>query len=253
MSSVKVDNDAVSWRAYLLDLADEALLDAGAIDPRFKLHVILNDLASVAIAYAGRIEIDRGNEVRQPVEAASSAEPHEAPLGGSAPTLGEQPDWLSDILNLLRNKIATLEERCDSLEALCMALDARIDTLERNQQLNVITPASAYLIESENDDIDPAAWDNIDRARAALRGMVAREHRQRAAIRQQVLARVTALARSPERDAEIDAELRQHELRAQELGEIDAIAGAKMDEIAGLDGLDDARDYVAKVRAGWPE
>ena len=99
-------------------------------------------------------------------------------------------------------------------------------------------------------DDDRTAWDSIDRARAALRSMVIRKHRDMTMIRQRVLERVAALARQPVRTSDENAELGQHEARAHELAEIDAIAGVKLDEIAGLDDLELARLF--DVEKGWP-
>lgn len=241
--TLSIDGNAETWQAFLEALADEAQNDASATDVQFALHNTLRDLSLVARAYATRIAMDRGTEVKQPAAAVAPAEPTleaglEAPLGGAAPE-AQIPGWLLDALADANNRIG--------------ALEARVEALEQNQQLNFITPDRAYLVEAENEDIDPAAWDNIDRARAALRGIVAREHRRLTQVRQQLLSRVVSLAREPERNSEIDAEIRQHETRAQELGETDAIAGRKMDEIAAIDDLDQARDYATVAREGWPE
>lgn len=248
MSALNIDNTAKSWGEFLQSLADEAARDAASLRPDLALHGILNDLSLVARAYVERVNLERGNDVKRSAEvpvAEAPATPLEAPLDVGEPVARKPDGWLLDTLADMHNRFGALEARIESLEA-------RVDYLERNQKLTSVAPV-AYLIESENVDEDPAVWDSIDRARAALRGMVAREHRERAASRQRILERVASLAGSPERDSSIDAEIRQHQARADELGKIDAIAGGKMDEIAGLLDLAAARAYVGDVKKGWPE
>jgi len=245
MSTLDIKNNAHSWGDFLTSVAEEAARDAASLSPDMTLHVILSDLALVAGAYAERVNLERGNEVKQPVAAYPVAPSIEAPLGATV-TQTETPGWLLDTL-------ADLHKAHGALEARVANLETRVFELERNQQQTVVTPAATYIVESENDDLDPAAWDNIDRARSALRGMVAREHRKRSAIRQAVLARVTSLAASPERNSAIEAELRQHSARAEELGEIDAIAAVKMDAIAALDDIGEARGFMLTVVEGWPQ
>lgn len=252
------DNNAASWGAFLLKVADEAEHDAGQHDTALALHVTLKDFANVARAYVDRLGVERTGKMAEPATAVGFVD---LPPGDQAPPaspevfgvsalsetvealsekvarLGELPDWLLDAINLMRKKIEDLE--------------ARVTDLENNQQKRTVDvsslrldPAAVFV------DDDRTAWDSIDRARAALRGMVIRKHRDLTAIRQRVLARVTALARQPERSNDEKAELTQHEARAHELAEIDAIAGVKLDEIAGLDDLELARLF--NVEKGWP-
>lgn len=233
------DNTAESWGAFLLKLADEAEHDAGEHDTALSLHVTLKDLANVARAYVDRLGVERTGKVNAPpatvgfVDLLLGAETPASP----AAVPFELPEWLLDAINLMRKKIDDLE--------------TRVTDLENNQQKQTVDVSSLRLdpVADVLDD-DRTAWDSIDRARAALRGMVIRKHRDMTRIRQRVLERVAALARQPERSSDENAELIQHEARSHELAEIDAIAGVKLDEIAALDDLELARLF--DVEKGWP-
>lgn len=246
MGTLNINNTATDWHAFLVSLAEEAGRDAARTPPEFKLHSILTDLSLVAQAYSERLDVERRlEELQQPVEAGRAVvvpvSEDAAPLKEVAPrdpySPEDLPDWLLKAFTDLGARVAILE--------------AKVEALERDAHKTSVQPSPFWIDEGGNLDDNRAAWDSITRARSALRAMVMREHQQRARIRQQVLDRVVALARSPFRDAEMEAEIRQHEQRAEELAVIDGIAQRKLDEIAGLDDLEIARTY--DVRKGWPE
>lgn len=258
MGTLNIKNTATDWFAFLESLAEEAKRDADATPKEFALHGVLADLSLVACAYAGRLDVERGKAaaaapsyvVPEPADewASTAQEAMDAQIEaqGAQPPTTPAPlayDWIVDALALQAKRIAELEDR--------------VLLLENNQQRDVIDPAPLFEIDRPDAPIDdnPDAWDSIDRGRLALRSMVAREHRSRAQIRQKILDRVVSIARTPglNEDSALQAELRQHQARAEELGQIDTIAAVKIDEIAGLDDLDAARDYAAKVKKGWPE
>jgi hypothetical protein len=232
------DNNAESWGAFLLKLADEAEHDAGEHDTALSLHVTLKDLANVARAYVDRLGVERTGKVTAPPATVGFTDllmGAEIPVSPAVPF--ELPDWLLDAINLMRKKIEDLE--------------VRVTDLENNQQKQTVDVSSLRLDPAAAAiDDDRTAWDSIDRARAALRGMVIRKHRDMTRIRQRVLDRVTALAKQVVRTSDENAELNQHEARSHELAEIDAIAGVKLDEIAALDDLELARLF--DVEKGWP-
>lgn len=243
---LNINNTATDWHKFLASLADEAARDADATAPEFALHGVLHDLSLVARAYASRLDVERGregaNELKQSAPVSDdqlvtdrvSAEPSAEPVSPSV-----LPGWLLETLATMGKEIEELRRR--------------VEYLENNQQKSVVTPSMPYALnEAEIYDEDRSAWNTVDRARAALRGMLAREHQQRARIRQTVLLRVTALANQPgDLTADEKAELRQHQVRAEELAQIDAICGVKLDEIAGTDDLLMLREF--DVKKGWPE
>lgn len=254
--NLDIKNTATDWHKFLMDLAMEANGDAATTDPQLTLHGVLTDLALVAKAYAGRLDVERGGEAAtlDDVSAVCYRAPPSDDLTdlmsrivmlealASAPSVESAlPDWLNEVLGSLANRIEALEQR--------------VTDLENNQQKTAISPMSPFALEAADViDDNPDAWDNIDRARIALRSMVIRTYRQRVATRQRILDRVTYLARMPERDSEANAELAQHEARAKEFGEIDVLAQVKADEIAGIDDLDVAREYAERfLNKGWPE
>jgi hypothetical protein len=236
-----IDNTASSWFDFLQQLAAEADRDAAATDTRFALHGVLTDLAHVARAYSGRLELERTPAPEQSVEADAGvglvADPAVAegaiPDGPVSPS--EPPDWL---LSAFQNLAARVED-----------LEGRVSVLEQSR---TSIPVGAFgLLETEVFDEDRTAWNSVTRARAALRGMIGREHKARAAARQAILARVVALALAPDNDSETQAEIRQHQQRADELATIDAIAGVKVDEVEAIDDLLALREY--DVKKGWPQ
>lgn len=246
--TLDIKNTARDWHTFLQELANEAARDADATPKDMALHNVLHDLHLVARAYAERLDIERGVDlavetdnlkqlvpgedvqlVTDPTPAAPSAEP----VSPSA-----LPDWLLETLRNMGEEILRLQDR--------------VSALENQQQLTSIIPSTQYQIDEISIvDEDRSAWNSVDRARSALRGMVAREHQKRARIRQTILARVTMLATQRELSSDEKAELQQHQDRAAELGEIDALAGVKLDEIAGIDDLVQLREYDEKK--GWPE
>lgn len=264
------DNTNTDWGAHLLRLADEAEHDAGEHDSSLVLAETLKDLAHVARAYAGRLGVERTGKVRE-VATADGVGFVDMLLGAEIPPHGAD-------IESLRTAVAELRQRVDLAPSASMAdaappaelpewllstlanhhermvaLEARVTDLEARAQFGTVAPGLWSLdpVDTVVDE-DRDQWDSIVRARAALRGMVVREHRDRSAIRQKVLERVASLARRPDigSDAAANAELRQHEARAQELAEIDVIVGVKLDEIAALDDLEIARSYNTKE--GWP-
>lgn len=243
-----IKNTARDWRKFLSDLADEATRDAKATSEDLALHNVLHDLSLVAKAYAERLDISRGDDVadesednlkqlapERAVQLVTDA--HSAALAGPvSPSV--LPGWLLETLRQMGEEIERLKDR--------------VFALENQQQISTIVPVAQYAIDDINIvDEDRSAWNSVDRARAALRGMISREHQKRARIRQTILSRVTMLAGQREISSDERAELQQHQDRAAELGEIDAIAGVKLDEIAGIDDLLVLREYDEKK--GWPE
>jgi len=247
------DNTAESWGAALLQLAAEAEHDAGEHDTGLALHVTLTDLSQIARAYAGRlVDTTHTGKVIEPARESLPLIPELAWPTEEAPAV-PLPGGVGFVDLLIGAEISPAATLPDWLADTLRDLDARLTALENRANFDTVAPAALFGLDPVPlADDDRSAWDSIDRARAALRGMVIREHRSRASIRQKVLERVTALARTPDvaSDAALSAELRQHEGRAQELAEIDAIAGVKLDEIAGLDDLDLARLF--DVGKGWP-
>lgn len=244
---LNIKNSAREWHTFLQELAAEAARDADATPRDMALHNVLHDLHLVAMAYAERLDVVRGEEadddnlkqlvpgedaqlVTDPTPAAPSAEP----VSPSA-----LPDWLLETLRSMGEEILRLQDR--------------VSALENQQHLTSIIPSTQYAIdEIAVVDEDRSAWNSVDRARSALRGMVGREHQKRARIRQAILARVTALANGrDELTPDEKVEMQQHRDRATELAEIDALAGVKLDEIAGIDDLVQLREYDEKK--GWPE
>lgn len=226
------DNTAESWASALLALADEAAGDAKQRDTSLALTVTLNDLSAILRSYAGRLDVERLPVAPDESDAARLQGAQAAPAVPVPAPVTDLPDRLAAALRDLDERVAALEARAN---------------------FTVITPAPAFAPNTVLViDDDPGAWDSIERARAALRSMVVREHGDRARIRQSILERVAALARTPDlaTNSAAQAELRQHEHRAQELAEIDAIAGVKMDQIAALDDLELARTF--NVKDGWP-
>lgn len=242
------DNNAESWGAFLLKVADEAEHDAGEHDTSLALHVTLKDLANIARAYVDRLGVERTGKVSAPATVGLIGLLTGDEIPASPEIFGVSA--LTETVNALSEKVAHLGELPDWLLATIKDLDARLTALEARAQFNTVDVSSLRLDPVVVLDDDRTAWDSIDRARAALRGMIIRKHRDMTQIRQKVLDRVTALARQPERDNDEKAELGQHEARAHELAEIDAIAGVKLDEIAGLDDLELARLF--DVDKGWP-
>jgi hypothetical protein len=245
--ALDINNTARDWKKFLSDLAAEAARDADNTPRDFALYNVLYDLHLVALAYSERLVIERGEDVEAD-DNLKQLVPGETQLVTDVPLAASDagpvspsvlPDWL---LETLRNMGEEIER-----------LKARVLALENNQQLTVITPAPQYAVEEISViDEDRSAWNSVDRARAALRGMVGREHQKKSRIRQAILARVTMLATQPgELSADERAELRQHQDRAAELAEIDAIAGVKLDEIAGIDDLIQLREY--DHLKGWPQ
>lgn len=236
---LNIDNTATSWHEFLVSLATEAKRDADATDVRFALHGVLNDLANVALAYANRLELERGNDLKQP----APAEHLVTASAGAAPSAGpaspsELPGWLLETLQSMGLRIEGLE--------------ARVAYLEENANKTTIAPSPPFSYDAiDVIDEDRSAWNTVDRARSALRGMIMREHRQRAASRQAILSRIASLALDPDKDGMVAAEIRQHQMRADELATIDAVAGVMLDEISAIDDLLTLREY--NVRKGWPQ
>lgn len=247
--TLNIKNTARDWRSFLVELAAEAARDADSTPAEYALHDVLHDLSLVAAAYSERLDVLRGEEgaaeaegeLKQLVPGETGQLVTDVPP--AAPTAGpvspsELPDWL---LETLRNMGAEIDD-----------LRVRVAALELNAQKTVITPAPQYAVDEVGIfDEDSSAWNSVGRARSALRGMIGREHQQRARIRQAILARVTALAMQQDLDADERAELAQHRDRADELATIDAIAATKIDEVEGIDDLEVLRTYNA--RGGWPQ
>ncbi len=265
---IDIDNTASSWFDFLTQLSEEAKRDSETLDPRFALHGILADLSNVAAAYAGRLETEQRQDLSRPVDGADpllvtepapvapAAEPvspsetsdrpvettftGDQPMDASPqvlpPTEAAIPGWLLDALADMARRIEELEARVTQLEQ------------KPRDYVSVKDPYQLDLIDVI--DEDRTAWNSVDRARAALRGMIMREHRRLSASRQAILSRLAALALDPDRDGLVGAELRQHRDRAQELASIDAIMGVKLDEIAGNDDLLALREY--DPLKGWP-
>lgn len=263
---INIDNTASGWHDFLRSLAQEAERDAGALDARFTLHGVLSDLANVARAYAGRLEIERGrddeirratNELSQLVTAGASVTATVEPASPSgvsgrspdtiafqAPPLVAPPALPAELPDWLMSAIADMAERISKLEARVAELEAA------PRQYVPITPQFAHDVVDVIDE-DRTAWNTVDRARSALRGMVMREHRRLSASRQAILSRVASLMiDAKDGDTLVSAELRQHKDRAEELANIDAIMGVKLDEIAGIDDLLALREY--DPLRGWP-
>lgn len=242
--SLNINNTAKEWGEFLLSLAEEATRDASVTDEQFALHGVLRDLALVSTAYAERLGVTE----RAPIELKQSAEATAEPalvtpapevaahtVAGPSSPADQLPGWLLETLSSHHERIA--------------ALEARVDELERNQQKQ--TASAASLMFDPFDPILPRdAWNSIDQARAALRLMVDRELKARTKARQIVLRRVAALAVG-QRDALVDAELRQHQERARELERLELCAAQTIDRIAGIDDLDVLR--LLNVTDGWPE
>jgi|694.fasta_scaffold00779_32 hypothetical protein len=240
-----IKNTSRDWKLFLQELAAEAVRDADTTPPEMALHNVLHDLSLVARAYAGRLDdVERGSgddDLKQlvPDEASQlvTDAPSATPVGPVSPS--ELPDWL----------LETIRSMSDEIEAL----KVRLSALEGQAQISSIVPTETYRVDELTIfDEDRSAWNSVERARSALRGMIGREHQKRTRIRQAILARVTMLTALPgELTSDERAELRQHQDRAAELGEIDAIAGVKLDEIAGIDDLVTLREY--DPIKGWPE
>lgn len=255
------DNTADSWGQALLKLADEAEHDAGEHDTSLALHSVLADLAAVARSYAGRLDVERSPAVAAGLPTPAMSEVIDRVALQTHDTL-EAPDYAAVIERLAKLEnpalIATnagvpIAQLPEWLAAALKDLSDRIAALEARANFTTVAPSPVYANDAlEVYDDDPSAWDNIDRARNALRRMVMRQHRERAGIRQKILERVSSLARLPDiaSNGALQAELRQHEARADELATIDAVCGVKLDEIAGLDDLEVARSYDASK--GWP-
>ena len=246
--TLNIKNTARDWRSFLVELAAEAARDADSTPSEYALHDVLHDLSLVAAAYSERLDVLRGEE--SAVEGESELKrlvpeganqlvtdaPDAAQAGPVSPS--ELPDWL---LETLRNMGAEIDD-----------LRARVAVLELNAQKTSITPAMQYAVDEVGIfDEDSRAWNSVGRARSALRGIIGREHQQRARIRQAILARVTSLAMRQDLDADERAELAQHRDRAEELATIDAVAASKIDEVEGIDDLEVLRTYNA--RGGWPQ
>lgn len=237
MTTLNINNTASDWHAFLSSLSEEASRDAAATDPRFALHDVLKDLGLVAKAYATRLDVERGKEVKQSDRAAASplvTAPQVAVDEQVAPpSPAGVPGWLLDTL-------AALGERVDVLEK-------RVAELEENQQKTWINAPTAPISEAVIED--RSTWGNIMVARSQLRAMVDREHASLTRARQTLFARVTELANTPDPDGKISAELRQQSARVDEFALIDAVRGRKLDEIAALDDLTEARSF--DVEGGW--
>lgn len=247
--ALDINNTARDWKKFLGELAAEAARDADATPREMALHNVLHDLHLVAMAYAERLDVERGEDVEgaddnlkqlvpgEDAQLVTDPKPAASDAGPVSPSV--LPDWL---LETLRNMGEEIE-----------LLKARVLALESEQQRTMIVPAPQYAVDEISViDEDRSAWNSVDRARGALRGMIGREHQKRARIRQAILARVTMLATQPgELSSDERAELRQHQDRAAELAEIDAIAGVKLDEIAGIDDLLALREY--DHLDGWPQ
>ena len=237
---IRVDNTATSWNEFLVALALEADRDAEATDPQFALRGVLTDLALVARSYAGRLEIERGPELKQPVVAGAEAELVTEPAAATPVELSRSPSELPDwLLETLKNMGIQIED-----------LQRRVAYLEDNLNKVVIAPSPPFMLEEEiNEDRD--TWNSVGYARVQLRAMVNLEHKKRAASRQAIFRRVAFLASQPDRDGSAAAEIRQHNARAEELSMIDAVCGVKIDEIEALDDLLALREY--DVQKGWPQ
>jgi hypothetical protein len=247
--TLNIKNTARDWRSFLVELAAEAARDADSTPAEYALHDVLHDLSLVAAAYSERLDVLRGeegaaeneDELKQLVPEGTVQLVTDVPL--AAATAGpvspsELPDWLLETLRSMGNEIESLR--------------SRVAALEDNAQKQTITPAPQYALDEVGIfDEDRMAWNSVGRARSALRGMIGREHQQRARIRQAILARVTSLAMRQELDADERAELAQHRDRADELATIDAIAASKIGEVEGIDDLLVLREY--DTRAGWPQ
>jgi len=246
--TLNIKNTARDWRSFLVELAAEAARDADSTPVEYALHDVLHDLSLVAAAYSERLDTLRGeegaadgeSELKQLVPGETGQLVTDVPTAAQAGPVSpsELPDWL---LETLRSMGAEIDD-----------LKARVSELELNAQKASIIPAPQYAVDEVGIyDEDRSAWNSVGRARSALRGMIGREHQQRARIRQTILARVTMLATQQELTQDEKAELRQHQDRADELATIDAIAATKIDEVEGIDDLLALREY--DTRGGWPQ
>lgn len=246
--TLNIKNTARDWRSFLVELAAEAARDADSTPAEYALHDVLHDLSLVAAAYSERLDVLRGeegaaegeSELKQLVPEGTAQLVTDVPVAASAGPVSPSvlPDWLLETLRNMGNEIESLR--------------SRVSALEDNAQKQIITPAPLYAVDEVGIfDEDRMAWNSVGRARSALRGMIGREHQQRARIRQTILARVTSLAMQQELTADERAELAQHRDRADELATIDAIAASKIGEVEGIDDLLVLREY--DTRGGWPQ
>lgn len=251
---INVGENSKSWLEFLKALAAEAARDAESIEPSMALHGVLRDLSNVALAYAGRIDLIRGEEIKlsllaevgdserlvnDPVAAES-----EGPVSPSV-LPSQQTETKTE------NEGPAYEARIAALEYALSELALRVEDLERNQNKVSITPTPPFAMDDEQINEDRATWNSVDSARAALRALVNREHKERSASRQAILARIASLASVRDPDEALRAEIVQHQARAEEFGSIDVIRDVKLDEIAAIDDLLELREFNEKK--GWPE
>lgn len=277
-----LDNTETSLGAFCLAVSDRVAVLAAEQDTGLKLHGAMTDLSLVLKAYAARCGVERTAILERPedvaraisddvevqqatreavieeaTQAAEAAPVEVAPAAETPAPEYKLPDWLAEGMQQLHERLAVLEaegfpRRVASLEQRVADLEA---ALERMGEADAITPSPTLMVEKiDPEDYRPESWNSIDRARQALRNQVGRAYSERTAIRQTVLNAVTALADLAARGALDDqqqAELAQQRERADRLAQLDVNYGVKLDEIAALDDLDEARKYDAA--AGWAE
>jgi hypothetical protein len=243
------------WGAKIRGWAAEVAAEAQRHHESLNLHTTLNDLDKVLHAYAGRLSITVTPPGVMSTEAAME------PLAETPVAVGAVAEFAQKLRDEMRAFQKSVEDRLAALNTvgatdvpgwLLDTLDdhnRRITALEERANFGEAVIPQRFMPE-EPLDIDPAAWDSIERARKALQGLLRHEFQTRTALRLNLLARVTSLSRLAVRDEGQEAELRQHEGRVVEQQQIEAVYGAKRDEIEALDDLEIARTY--NVKAGWP-
>lgn len=270
-----IDNTEAAWGEALLKLAEEAKSDAAQRDSGLVLAQTLDDLSRVLVSYASRLGVEklperavgiaedllggpdelseRDQAVLENIERLTTPPtlPWSTALEARLAALEARPaPEPFDLPGWVRETLQSHHERISALEALVGDL---VEMVEANANRTEVTLSAPFTPEAplDPDDFNPEAWGSIDRAREALSRRVWREHKKRAALRQTVLNDVIALSSLEELSDDDEARLRQHRERAEVLSQNDIVVGVKLDQIAALDSLDDARIY--DPAAGWAE
>lgn len=277
-NAIAVDNTPEAWGETLFALAEEAGRDAASRDSSTVLSEILHDLSKVLGAYVARLEdiprtvsapssddLDIARDMSPERVAAPTSSVSAAPIKGAGVSsriadmqaalagLDERLTRAFDLPGWIRDTLDSHHERIAALEAVIPGMLDKIAYLESNANLVNVAIGNEFVADKtpiDPNDYAPETWGSIERARQALRNRVNREYNSRAAVRQLVLQAVVDLASVQDRSDDDEMQLKQMQVRAERLGELDVVRDVKLDEIANLDDLEKARSYETGV--GWP-